>query len=168
MRPDRRRAPAWIGAVGLVGAPLLAAAVLLSAGPAGAAPPWSVPAPVPPTGTTTYGAAGLAFTHGGQGLLTFIPSVDAPVLTVSAPARDRFAHTSPLTGAGEYLPDVEHDVAVYGRDRLIVAGGLTGTVDRAWAATGRIGSPHGPRQPGDPADPGPAARQHRRGRQRPR
>ena len=34
MRPDRRRAPAWIGAVGLIGAPLLAAAVLLSAGPA--------------------------------------------------------------------------------------------------------------------------------------
>jgi hypothetical protein len=38
MRPDRRRPPVWIGAVGRVGIPLLAAAVFLPAGPAGEAP----------------------------------------------------------------------------------------------------------------------------------
>jgi hypothetical protein len=127
-----------------VGAALLAAA-LLPAGAVRAAPPWSAPTLVALPAAGTIGPVALAFSPGGRGLLTFNPPVDSPVLAASTSASDRFVHVSPLTGAGEYLPDLEHDVAVYGRDRLIVAGGLTGAIDRAWVATGRIGRPHGPR-----------------------
>jgi hypothetical protein len=118
---------------------MIAAALLASMALAG--PPWSPPAPV--EGAPDAGAL-LGTAPGGAGLLTFgVPSIHGSRTTAFGAPIDRDGAVGPARRIGRGLS--VDALALYGRDRVLVAGTRVGrgAARPVAVAFGRVGEPLG-------------------------